>query len=131
MHRTNRVPRIKFWSTLLGLGLGALLSAGVGMGQAPPPPAEATPRSNVLIVPIGGSLPLRMKGNKPIRTVENQNEPVLEIRTTPEPTTIYLLGKEAGTSRITLTALDDTREGYDVIVQLDIEYLRSVLQRTV
>jgi pilus assembly protein CpaC len=134
MHRTNRVPRIKFWSTLLGLGLGALLSAGMGMAQerqAPPPPPEATPRSNVLIVPIGGSLPLRMKGNKPIRTVENQNERVLEIRTTPEPTTIYLLGKEAGTSRITLTALDDTKEGYDVIVQLDIEYLRSVLQRTV
>jgi pilus assembly protein CpaC len=134
MHRTNRVPRIKFWSTLLGLGLGALLAAGVGMAQerpAPAPPAETGPRSNVLIVPIGGSLPLRMKGNKPIKTVENQNERVLDIRPSPEPTTIYLVGKEAGTSRITLTALDDAKESYDVIVQLDIEYLRSVLQRTV
>jgi pilus assembly protein CpaC len=132
MHRTNRVPHIKFWSIVLGLG--ALLSAGVGMAQerqAAPAPADAGPRGNVLIVPIGGSLPLRMKGNKAIKTVENQNDRVLDIRTAPEPTTIYLIGKEAGTSRITLTALDDSKESYDVIVQLDVEYLRSVLQRTV
>jgi pilus assembly protein CpaC len=73
-----------------------------------------------------------MKGRKIIVRAENVNERVLEVRTVrDQPDTLLLLGKDAGTTRLTLTAQDGATETFEVIVQLDVEYLRSILQRAV
>jgi pilus assembly protein CpaC len=73
-----------------------------------------------------------MKGKKIITRAENVNERVLEVRPVRDQLdTVLLLGKEAGTTRLTLTAQDGSTETYEVIVQLDVEYLKSILQRAV
>jgi pilus assembly protein CpaC len=90
------------------------------------------PRGNVVIVPIGTSKRLQMKEKKPIETVLNEKENVAVIAAVPDdPATVNITGREAGMTRITLVARDKTEERYDVVVQLDIEYLQSILQRAV
>jgi RNA polymerase sigma factor (sigma-70 family) len=73
--------------------------------------------TDVLIVPLGGSLEMRMKRNKTIKKVE-YNERFLDIQKTPEPEMITLVGKEVGTSRLELTAQDNAKESYQVFVEL-------------
>jgi pilus assembly protein CpaC len=122
---------------MLGWGLSALLAVGGAWAQErvqPPTPApsDAGVRPATLIVPIGGTRPLQMKGRKIITRAENVNERVLEVRSVrDQPDTLLLLGKDAGTTRLTLTAQDGSTETFEVIVQLDIEYLKSILQRAV
>ena len=122
---------------MLGWGLSALLAVGGAVAQervqAPTPaPSDAGVRPSAIIVPIGGTRPLEMKGRKIITRAENVNERVLEVRSVRDrPETLLLLGKDAGTSRLTLTAQDGSTETFEVIVQLDVEYLKSILQRAV
>jgi len=122
---------------MLGWGLSALLAVGGALAQervqAPTPaPSDAGVRPSTIIVPIGGTRPLEMKGRKIITRAENVNERVLEVRSVRDrPETLLLLGKDAGTSRLTLTAQDGSTETFEVIVQLDVEYLKSILQRAV
>jgi pilus assembly protein CpaC len=97
----------------------------------PPAPSDVGTRPNIIIVPIGGTRPLQMKTRQPIVHAESINEKVVEVRTTNTPETVLLLGKEAGTSRLTLVGLDKSMETFEVIVQLDVEYLKSILQRAV
>jgi pilus assembly protein CpaC len=137
MHRSNHVPRTTFWMHMLSWSLAALLGVGSAMAQerlTPPAPApgDAGARPSILLVPIGGTRPLQMKGKKIITRAENVNERVLEVRPVRDQLdTVLLLGKEAGTTRLTLTAQDGTTETFEVIVQLDVEYLKSILQRAV
>src|SRR5438128_4019910 len=127
----------RFWMQMLGWGLSALLAVGGALAQervqAPTPaPSDAGVRPSTIIVPIGGTRPLEMKGRKIITRAENVNERVLEVRSVRDrPETLLLLGKDAGTSRLTLTAQDGSTETFEVIVQLDVEYLKSILQRAV
>jgi len=113
------------------------MTAGSAMAQErvqPPAPApgDAGTRPSTIIVPIGGTRPLQMKPPQPITQAENLNERVLEVRTVQNtPETVLLLGKDAGTSRLTLTGLDRSTQTFEVIVQLDVDYLRSILQRAV
>jgi pilus assembly protein CpaC len=125
------------WRLLLAGGLSALLAVGSASAQErvqPPTPApgDAGVRPNVIIVPIGGTRPLQMKGKKIITRADNINERVLEVRSVrDQPDTLLLLGKDAGTTRLTLIAQDGTTEVFEIIVQLDIDYLKSILQRAV
>jgi pilus assembly protein CpaC len=113
------------------------MTVGSAMAQErvqPPAPApgDAGTRPSAIIVPIGGTRPLQMKPPQPITQAENLNERVLEVRTVQNtPETVLLLGKDAGTSRLTLTGLDRSTQTFEVIVQLDVDYLRSILQRAV
>jgi pilus assembly protein CpaC len=124
----------------LGWGLsGILILAGPWApaqqpAQIPPPPApsDTGTRPVTIIVPIGGTRQLQLKSKQPITQAENLNEKVLEVRTIRDmPEAVLLLGKDAGTTRLTLKGLDGTTETFEVIVQLDVDYLRSILQRAV
>jgi len=136
----NRIPPARssaFWMHLLGWGLSALLTVAGAMARAqqpiqPPAPSDAGGRPTTIIVPIGGTRILELKTKQPIVTAENLNEKVLEVRTIRDrPEAVLLLGKDAGTTRLTLKGLDQTTETFEVIIQLDVEYLRSILQRAV
>ena len=137
VRRKPSLPSSRFWMQALSWGLGLLLAVGGATAQErvqPPTPAptDAGVRPSTLIVPIGGTRPLQMKGRKIITRAENVNERVLEVRSVrDQPDTLLLLGKDAGTTRLTLTAQDGTTEIFEVIVQLDVEYLKSILQRAV
>jgi len=124
MHRTNPKLRTLVWGTLL-----ALLVGGLPNSQAQEPAAG---RGSALIVPIGGTVRLQMKSKKPIKTVVNPKENVVNIRTVVgDPTTILITGQTPDVTTIELTDIDDRKETYEVIVQLDIEYLKTQLRRAV
>jgi pilus assembly protein CpaC len=105
--------------------------AGAKMQPIPNPGgAQATPGARQMIISIGVTERLQMKSKKEIKRVVNPKENVAVISPVDgDPTAVTITGREAGTTRVTLTAVDDTEEVYDVVVQLDIEYLRMLLQR--
>lgn len=147
MHRIKRCSRSALCNIVLGLALGDLLAAGVAHAQEPPPippargpaGAEVVPaprfegpamRGNMLIVPIGASRRLQMSTRQPIETVVNERENVASVAPVPnDPTSVTVTGREAGLTHLTLTGADKSVERYEVLVQFDVEYLRSVLMR--
>lgn len=136
MHRTNRVPQPTFLLMLLGLALGSL-AAGAALRaqeQAPPPRVqESAPAiSGTIRVPIGSNRPLQMRGKKEIRTVNNPRPDIATVQPVQEDnTTVMIIGRQTGATRITLTAADEkrTEETYEIVVELDVEFLHTLLQR--
>ncbi len=126
MHRTYRLPRGVLWGLLLALLLG-----GNGLrGQETLPSPKPNP--NALVVPINGTQKVQMTTKKRIATVLNQKDTVARVQPViGDPTSVIITGLDPGITRITFTDVDGHTESVDVVVQLDIEYLRNILQRTV
>jgi pilus assembly protein CpaC len=73
-----------------------------------------------------------MTTKKRISRVLNPRENVLRVQPVAnEPTSVLITGLDAGTSRITLIDEDNGQETVEVIVQFDVEYLRTLLARAV
>ena len=122
MHRTL------FWFRgLLGGALLALLLGGLpGVGRA----QNQGVAGSAIYVPTGGTIRLQMLSKKPIKTVINKRDAVLSIRTVfGDPTTILLTGQQSDVTQITLEDETGVKETYEVIVQRDIENLRTQLHR--
>ncbi len=97
-----------------------------------PDGARPAPAARQLIVSIGVTETLQMKGKKEIKRAINPKENVAVVSPVDgDPTSVTITGREAGTTRLTLVAADNTEEVYDVIVQLDIDYLGMLLKRAV
>ena len=113
------------WNTLLGLLLG-----GVALAQPPAPPAPPTAaRGAGLIVPIGTSKPIQMTTKRNIARVDNPKPNVVRVQAViDDPRSVLVTGLEAGVTQITLTDDMGARETIEVLVQSDVEYLRSVLR---
>jgi pilus assembly protein CpaC len=126
MHRTIRLPRATFGAVLLGVALTGL-SAGPLRAQEPaPPPVKA------LIVAINGTQRVQMSTKDLIKTVQNTKPTVAQISAIQnDPTSVLVTGLEPGITRVTLTDVKDKQDTFDVVVQFDIEYLRSLLKRAV
>jgi pilus assembly protein CpaC len=85
-----------------------------------------------VVVPIGQTRQLQMSTKKEIARVVTSKEGVVAIRTIPgDPFTITLIGQLPDVIRLDLIDTDGKKESYEVIVQLDVEYLRSQLRRAV
>src|SRR5436305_1208896 len=126
MHRTFCRTRPLVPGALLALLLLGMSGRGRAQEQGPPP------RPNALIIPINGTVRLQMATKRPIRQVVNPKEAALGIRTVlGDPTTILLIGQQPDVTRLDLEDDRGTRESYDVIVQTDVEYLRTQLKRSV
>src|SRR5947209_17240023 len=137
MHRSLLPSRI-FVSLVLALvTAGSPLAVAGGTDQAPagrrdalPPRLPETPatRGTNLVVPIGSSQRLQMRDRKVIQSVVNPKDNIATVQPIQDdPRTVLITGREAGMTRITLTAADGSQETYDVLVQLDIEFLRTLL----
>lgn len=139
MHRTTRVSPIALWSVLLGLALASSALAQQPDAAQPPAapqrPAEEVvpaPRSSTLVVPVNGVQRLQMTTRKPIRRVINEKDQSIRVsEVANDPTTILVTGLQPDNGRLTLTDADGTEETYQVVVQFDVEYLRTLLQRVV
>jgi pilus assembly protein CpaC len=136
MRRTNRVPQIVLWSVLLGLACGNPLAAQQPPAQPIPPPAPAKEDragpGNALVVPINGTQRLQMSNKGRIERVLNPKENI--ARVTPilgDPTSVLVTGLDAGAARITLIGEGGAQENIDIVVQFDVEYLRTLLARVV
>jgi pilus assembly protein CpaC len=112
---------------------------GIEEPVAAPRPAalSATPKGNQVMISVGSSQRLQMTKDKEgkarvIQSVVNPKENVAYVQPVEgDPTTVVITGRESGITRITLTAADGTQEQYEIVVQFDIEFLRSVLARAV
>src|SRR5258708_7271604 len=124
MHHSKPV-RLALWNSMLGLLLG-----GVALAQPPAPPAPAAAaRGAGLIVPIGTSKPIQMSTKRNIARVDNPKPNVVRVQAVvDDPKSVLVTGLEAGVTQITLTDDGGARETIEVLVQSDVEYLRSVLR---
>jgi pilus assembly protein CpaC len=121
MHRTTR------WFGPLAGGILAALLVALPAGRA-----QDLPRGSAVLVPLNGTLRLQMSTRRPISRVVNPKENALTIRTiVGDPTTVLLVGQQPDVTQVELTDVDGRRETYEVIVQADIEYLRTQLRRAV
>lgn len=126
--KTNRWPRI---------GALVLVSLAVGgsalMGQEParrpadqPPPPRTV--SGAIIVPIGVAQPLQMSTKRPIDLVRLNVAGVSRVDAAAnDPTSVILTGMAAGSVRLTLRDIDGKEEYFDIIVQLDVTYLKRII----
>jgi pilus assembly protein CpaC len=126
MHPTT-LPRKLLWAALAALALCVLPPAATRAQDARPPQMTGT-----LIVAIGGTQRLQMSKKQVIAKAINRNEAVLRVSPVyGDPTTILLNGLEPGVAVVTLIDEAGKEENFQVIVQLDVEYLRSLLKRAV
>jgi pilus assembly protein CpaC len=96
------------------------------------PAQEPSPQPSALIVPINGTVRLQMSKKQKIKTVTNPKENAISIRTLAgDPTTILIIGQQPDVTRIELEDTDGNKETYEVIVQADVEYLRTQLRRAI
>jgi pilus assembly protein CpaC len=135
MHRTHRVLN---WLAggLVGLGLTAPLTA---RAQDTPPPAAANPaaaaatarnRANAFVVPINGTKRLQMTTRRAIRSVVNEKESIARVQAIQDDnTSVLVVGLQAGSTHVTLTDDQGVVEAVDVVVELDIDLVRTVLRR--
>ena len=135
MRRTLQISSaplaIVLLTILAGIGIGRVSRAADD--TSPPQQSMASgQRGNVLVVPIGTTQRLQMKGKKVIQSVVNPKDNVALVQPVEgDPRTVLITGREAGMTRVTLTAADKTEESYEVHVQFDVEFLRSLLVRAV
>jgi len=124
MHRKNLMPRRVFWTVLLGALLSGATLASHAVAQDIPPLS--------IIVPINGTKKMQMSSKQLILNIQSQDPNIARIAPIPDdPTSALVTGLMAGVTRVTLTDKDKRTEAFDVIVQLDVAFLRKVLQDTV
>jgi pilus assembly protein CpaC len=124
MRRKLNWFRCLFGGALLALLLGGLPAVGL---------AQNTGVTGAAIyVPTGGTIRLQMQSKKPIKRVTNPRDSVLSIRTVfGDPTTILLTGQQSDVTRLELEDEAGVKEVYEVVVQRDIENLKTQLKRAV
>lgn len=161
MHRTNPVPRSAFGFIVLSLVVGqipaggkaaaqgltgslqtparlvAAPSAGMLLGQEPAPapkplPAVAVPAGNQIVLPVRATKTLQMRDKQPIRSAVNEREDIANVQAHPSDNrSVIITALQPGVTRLTLTGQDGNSEVYELTVQLDIEYLRTLLPQAV
>jgi len=136
MHLTKRIRRCLTAGLLtLGAVMVPTAPAQEAIGPLPPADVKIDPRTGALIVPLGGAVQFKPPTMKPIRDIINRNDDVLDARIDPRaPTTLILVGRRPGASRLTLIQGpkdDETQSIFDVVVQADYDLLRNVIKRSI
>jgi pilus assembly protein CpaC len=130
MHRTRRVSRSVRWGALLGLVLAC--TAGRLLAQAPEAGPPPRPNPNALIIAINATQRVGMTTGKALKQAVNEKENIARVQPIQgDPTRVLITGLEPGITRVTLTDVDNKSESFDVVVQFDVEYLKSLLKRAV
>src|SRR5438034_8362147 len=109
---------------------GAILLALAVVGIANDSYAQGPRRT--LLIPLNGSIRLQTTSKKPLAMMNGvvvTKAGVLEYRqVVTDPSTIILIGQTADITQLTLTDVDGKKDEYDVIVQIDVEYLKTQLR---
>jgi len=114
------------------LVLLGLLVSGAAVGQEPPPRPEAPARNvGTITLPIGGSQQLTMRTKKRIANVFLSGDGVAQVAGSVKPDEVVIRGLAAGAVRLELTDVDGNKEVYEIIVQFDVQYLKSTFSRAV
>src|SRR5688500_15617572 len=120
MHPKN-VARMWAGAGLLALALVALTGDPLGAQDKKAAPAALADRTVVVSAPIGGQVRFHMQAQRRITEPFNENDRVVRVLAdSMDPTSLILLGQQAGTSRLELTDVDGVKENYLVVVQRDL-----------
>ena len=124
---------IRAWAAAgLLAGLATLTSGPAALAQKAEPPMATPDRTGAISVTIGGQVRFQMKSKKRIREAFNENDRVVQVLAdATDPSTLILIGRSAGTSRLEVTDADGAKESYLIVVQRDVEMLRNLIRRTV
>ncbi|OAI41724.1 hypothetical protein AYO40_02425 [Planctomycetaceae bacterium SCGC AG-212-D15] len=143
MHRKNPMLRIVLGLILAGLVVASRSPAAPAVGagpagqlpaaqliaQAEPAPGPK-PVATPVTVPLGATRSLEMRGKKEIVKAVNENDTVANLQPNQvDNKSIQVVGRSVGKTKVTLTAADKSVEEFDVTVEIDVEYLRTLLQR--
>ncbi len=129
MHPTRWHQRPTAAAVLISLVVGAILR-GQEPVPAPRPASPPTERGAVgtLVVPIGMSQTLQAASKKAISAVRLNVDGIVRVSPNAvDPSSIILTGLSTGSARLFLTDIDGKEEVYDVIVQLDVSYLKRII----
>ena len=136
MHRINQFLS---WGAAGLLSLGLVCGTGVTPVTAQPPepvpppvPGQAQKFSpvNALVVPINGTKRVTMTTKRMIRSAIIEKENIARVQAMQnDPQSVLVIGLQAGTSRLRLTDDQGTEEVLDIVVELDIEIVKTVLKR--
>jgi pilus assembly protein CpaC len=125
---------IRTWAVagLLAIGLATLADGPAKAQQKKDPPMAVPDRTGAVSVTIGGQVRFQMKSKKRIKEAFNENDRVVQVLADAvDPTTLILIGRSAGTSRLELTDIDNGKESYLIVVQRDVEMLRNLIRKTI
>ena len=131
MHPTKFARKWVAAGLLAGL---VVLTGGPAWAQPKKDPTPmATPdRTGAVTVTIGGQVKFQMRSKKPIAEAFNENDRVVQVLAdAQDPSTLILIGRAAGTSKLELTDRDGAKESYLIVVQRDVEMLRNLIRRTI
>ena len=107
----------------------------VGPGTQPgtPPGLQAAVlRANKVVIPIQGTQKLQEYTKKNLVKAESPRASIVKISPIEgDASTVLLTGLEAGTTQITLTDVDGKVEVVDIVVQFDVQYLKTLIQQAV
>jgi pilus assembly protein CpaC len=130
MRRTHHVLN---WLAGGLLGAIGLITPPTAPAQETPPvtpPAAARSRANAFVVAINSTKRLSMTSKRPIRSVVNEKDSIARIQAIQDdPSSVLVVGLQAGSTRVTMTDDQGTVEAIDIVVELDIDAIRSVLRR--
>src|SRR5947209_6683438 len=93
----------------------------------------ATPdKTGAVSLSIGAQVRFQMRTKKPIKEAFNENDRVVTVLADQlDPSTLILIGRAVGSSRLELVDRDGARETYLVVVQRDLEMLRKLIRETI
>src|SRR5205823_5277837 len=136
MRRTNPMPRTVLQNVLLGLALGSTATAQQPPVQPPPAPAPAAAPAPAgrrsLYIARESTHRVQMSTRGRIDKVLNPKDVIVRVSPVPDdPTSIFVTGLEVGVAPITLIGENNAQESIDVFVQVDLEYLRTLLVQVV
>jgi pilus assembly protein CpaC len=88
--------------------------------------------SGAIIVPVGISQTLRMSTKKAISSVRVNVDGIVRVSPNAvDPSSVILTGLAAGSARVHLTDIDGKEEMYEIIVQLDVTYIKRTIAQAV
>lgn len=106
----------------------------------PMAPMATFDKNGSVIVGIGAQSRFQMKTKQPIREAFNENDKVVQVLAdASDPTTLIIIGRLAGTSKVDLTDAKGAKESYLLVVDSEdealrkkaIEELRELIRKTV
>jgi pilus assembly protein CpaC len=126
MHPTTPLCAALLRALLVALPL-CLVTPAAPAQEVKPPTLTGT-----VIVPTNGTQRLQMSKKQVIARAINKSDTALRVTAVyNDPTTVLLTGLEPGIALVTLVDDAGREETFQVIVQQDVEYLRSLLKRAV
>ena len=131
--RTHPTYRVLSWKAAALACLSFVASATNAQEPVPQPgqgPATTkVGQINALVVAINGTKRVSMRSKRLIRSVNVEKENIARAQAIQDdPMSVLVIGLQAGTTRLRLTDDQGTEEVIDVVVELDIEVVKTVLK---